>query len=177
MELQSAHRLALDSTLAPEWLRRVGKMEARAGHAGDARTILTLMAKTAGDATAASSVNRNAGAERAHFDVVRGEIELAEGRAPKAVEFLQSAYVIDPQPDTLDSLAVALAAAGQLEDAARRYEELIVPKNVGQRKPGTAAERPRQPPDLRPPRPPDRARELCDAFWRSGRTPTTGSCW
>ena len=89
------------------------------------------MAKTAGDATAAASVNRNAAAERAHFDVVRGEIELAEGRAPKAVEFLQAAYVIDPQPDTLDSLAVALAMAGQFEDAARRYEELIVPRNVG----------------------------------------------
>ena len=84
-------------------------MEARAGRAGEARTILALMSKTAGDATAASSVNRNAAAERAHFDVVRGEIELAEGRAAKAVEFLQSAYVIDPQPDTLDSLAVALA--------------------------------------------------------------------
>ncbi len=130
-ELQAAHRLALDSTLAPEWLRRVGKMEARAGRVIDARTILALMSKTAGDATAAASVNRNAAAERAHFDVVRGEIELAEGRAPKAVEFLQSAYVIDPQPDTLDSLAVALALAGQLEDAARRYEELTVPKNVG----------------------------------------------
>ena len=35
------------------------------------------MSKTAGDATAASSVNRNAAAESAHFDVVRGEIELA----------------------------------------------------------------------------------------------------
>ena len=131
VELQAAHRLALDSTLAPEWLRRVGKMEARAGRVGEARTILTLMSKTAGDATAAASVNRNAAAERAHFDVVRGEIELAEGRAAKAVEFLQSAYVIDAQPDTLDSLAAALAAAGRLEDAARRYEELIVPKNVG----------------------------------------------
>ena len=62
VEVQAAHRLALDSTLAPEWLRRVGKIEARAGHVGDARTVLTLMAKTAGDATAASSVNRNAGA-------------------------------------------------------------------------------------------------------------------
>ncbi len=86
------------------------------------------MSKTAGDATAASSVNRNAAAERAHFDVVRGEIELAEGRAPKAVEFLQSAYVIDPQPDTLDSLAAALRGAGQLEDAAKRYEEILARK-------------------------------------------------
>jgi eukaryotic-like serine/threonine-protein kinase len=171
-EIQAAHRLAFDSTLAPEWLRRLGKMEARAGRVSDARATLALMSKTAGDATAAASVNRNAAAERAHFDVVRGEIELAEGRAPKAVEFLQSAYVIDPQPDTLESLAVALAAAGQLEDATRRYEELIVPKNVGnesqeQRLAGQVRLAEIYARGARP----DRARELCNALlaqWKGG---------
>ena len=131
IELEAAHRLALDSTLAPEWLRRLGKIEARSGRVGQARTILALMSKTAGDATAASSMNRNAAAEGAHFDVVRGEIELGEGRAPKAVEFLQSAYVIDPQTDTLDSLATALLGAGQLEEAAKRYEEVLARNDVG----------------------------------------------
>ena len=106
-------------------------MEARAGRVQDARTILALMSKTAGDATAAASINRNAAAESAHFDVVRGEIELGEGRASKAVEFLQSAYVIDPQTDTLDSLAAVLLGAGQLEDAAKRYEEILARNDAG----------------------------------------------
>jgi serine/threonine protein kinase/tetratricopeptide (TPR) repeat protein len=131
IELDAVHRLALDSTLAPEWLRRLGKIEARSGRVGQARTILALMSKTAGDATAAASMNRNAAAERAHFDVVRGEIELSEGRVPKAVEFLQSAYVIDPQTNTLDSLATALLGAGQLDEAAKRYEEVLARNDVG----------------------------------------------
>lgn len=131
LELDAAHRLALDSALAPEWLRQVAKVEARAGRVGQARTILALMSKTAGDATASSSVNRNAAAERAHFDVVRGEIELAEGRVPKAIEFFRTAYVIDSSTDTLDSLATAMLAAGQLEDAAKRHEELLARNAAG----------------------------------------------
>jgi len=170
-ELDAVHRLALDSTLAPEWLRRVGKVEARAGRIGQARTILTLMSKTAGDATASSSLNRNAAAERAHFDVVRGEIELAERRAPKAVEFFQSAYVIDSHADTLDSLAAALHAAGQLEDAAKRYEELLARNDVGNESQDQSLSAQVRLAEIyaRLGRP-DRARALCDAFLAQWKT-------
>ena len=97
---------------------------------------------------------------------------FAEGRAPKAVEYLQSAYVIDPQPDTLDSLAVALAAAGQLEESARRFEELLKPKNVG-----NESQEQRLTAHVRLAEiyarlgRPDRARQLCDALlaqWKDG---------
>ncbi len=129
-----------------------------------ARTILALMSKTAGDATAASSVNRNAAAESAHFDVVRGEIELAEGRAPKAVEFLQSAYVIDPQTDTLDSLAVALLrrAARGSRKAVRRDARAERCGNESQDQTLNAHVRLAEI-SARLGRP-DRARELCDAL-------------
>jgi serine/threonine protein kinase/tetratricopeptide (TPR) repeat protein len=130
-ELDAAHRLALDSTLAPEWLRRIAKAEARAGRVGQARTILAMMSKTAGDATAAASVNRNAAAERAHFDVVRGEIELAERRPLKAVALFEAAFVIETQVDTLESLATALLAVGRLEDAAKRYGEILAQRQLG----------------------------------------------
>ena len=76
-----------------------------------------------------SSLNRNAEAERAHFDVVRGEIELAEGRAAKAVEYFQSAHVIDPSADTLDSLAMGLLGAGRLDEAAKRFETFLARKD------------------------------------------------
>ena len=165
IELDAVHRLALDSTLAPEWLRRLGKVQARAGRVGQARTILALMSKTAGDATASSSVNRNAAAEGAHFDVVRGEIELGEGRAPKAVEFLQSAYVIDPQTDTLDSLAAALLGAGQLEEAAKRYEEILARSDAGNESQEQTLNAQVRLAEIsaRLGRP-DRARALCEAF-------------
>jgi tetratricopeptide (TPR) repeat protein len=128
-ELDAVHRLAVESTLAPEWLSRLGKAEARAGRIAQARATLALMTRTAGDATAAASLNRNAEAERAHFDVVRGEIELAEGRAAKAVEYFQSAHVIDPSADTVDSLAMGLLGAGQLEEAAKRFETFLARKD------------------------------------------------
>jgi tetratricopeptide (TPR) repeat protein/predicted Ser/Thr protein kinase len=130
-ELDSAHRLALGATLAPEWLRLVGKRQARAGRISQARTILALMEKTAGDATASSSVARNLATERAQIDVVRGEIELAEGRSAKALDLLEAAFVVHTRVDTLESLASALVAAGRLEDAARRYEEIIARGEIG----------------------------------------------
>jgi eukaryotic-like serine/threonine-protein kinase len=124
-EVDAVQRLAASSTLAPEWLSRLGKVQARAARMSQARATLTLMSKTAGDATAAASINRNAAAERAHFDIVRGEIELGEGRAAKAVEYFQAAHVIDPSAETLDSLAMGLLAAGNLEEAAKRFEALL----------------------------------------------------
>jgi tetratricopeptide (TPR) repeat protein len=130
-ELDAVQRLAADSKLAPEWLSRLGKVQARAGQTAQARATLALMSKTAGDATAAASVNRNAAAERAHFDIVRGEIELGEGRATKAVEHFQSAYVIDPSTETLDSLAMGLLAAGDVEEAAKRFEAILARREYG----------------------------------------------
>ena len=89
------------------------------------------MSKTAGDATAASSVNRDTGAEQAHFNIVKAEIERAEGRPAKAVELMESALVIDSHAETLESLATALAGAGRPEEAAKRYEELVGRHEMG----------------------------------------------
>ena len=130
-ELDAVHRLATTSTLAPEWLSRLGKEEARSGRMAQARATLGLMAKTAGDATAASSVNRNAEAERAHFEIVQGEVELAEGRAAKGVEAFESAHVIDPNINTLDSLAMGLLRAGRPDDATKRFEVMLARKDYG----------------------------------------------
>ncbi|MET1083493.1 MAG: tetratricopeptide repeat protein, partial [Burkholderiales bacterium] len=130
-ELDAVHRLAATSTLAPEWLSRLGKEEARSGRMPQARATLGLMAKTAGDATAASSVNRNTEAERAHFEIVQGEVELAEGRAAKGVQSFESAYVIDPNMGTLDSLAMGLLRAGRPDEAAKRFEDMLARKDYG----------------------------------------------
>jgi tetratricopeptide (TPR) repeat protein len=124
-ELDAAHRIALEARLAPEWLRRVAKVEARAHRIPQTRAILAEMTKTAGDATAASSVNRSASSERAHFDVANGELALAEGRTAAAVDLFRSAFVVDAHVDTLESLATALASAGRAEEAAKAFEDLL----------------------------------------------------
>jgi tetratricopeptide (TPR) repeat protein len=171
-ELETAHQIALTAALAPEWLRGLAKLEARIGRLREARAILTLMPKTAGDATASSSVNRDTGAERAHFDVVNAELERAEGRAAHAAELLESAVVIDSHLDTLESLAAALADAGRRDEAAGRYEELIARHelgNEGQEQLFVAHVRLAEI-DERLGRV-DRARQLCDTLvnqWQSG---------
>ena len=124
-ELDAVQRLASSTPLAPEWLRRIGKIDVRANRIPVARGVLEAMSKTEGDATAGSSVNRSTSAERSHFDVVQGEIDLAEGRPQVAVDLFRNALVSDPGPDTLDSLAAALMAAGQLDEAAKTFEQLI----------------------------------------------------
>ena len=130
-EVAAAHRLALDAALAPEWLRGLAKLEARIGRLRDAKATLAFMSKTAGDATASSSVNRDTGAEQAHFDIVKAEIERAEGRPAQAAELLESALVIDSRADTLESLAAALVDTGRHEEAAKRYAELIDRHEMG----------------------------------------------
>ena len=169
--LDAVHRLATTSTLAPEWLSRLGKKEARSGRMAQARATLGLMAKTAGDATAASSINRNTEAERAHFEVVQGEIELAEGRAAKAVESFESAYVIDPNmarsirspwgSSAMAALTMPPAVRGQLARKDYGSESQEQPFNAQIRLAEIHARLGRS----------DRARELSDvlfAQWKGG---------
>jgi len=57
---------------------------------------------------------------------------LAEGRSTEAVGRFQAAQVVDARnTSALESLAFAFVASGQLEDAVRRYEELIALRPFG----------------------------------------------
>ncbi len=130
-ELETIERLARTIVLNPEWLRRLAKVEARAGRLRQARDTLALMSKTAGDTTASSALNSNAGAEQAHFDLVRGEIAMAEGHAARAVELFDAAAVLDTRTDSIESLARGLTHADRLADAAKRYEEILKAASLG----------------------------------------------
>ena len=63
---------------------------------------------------------------------MRGEIALAERRPADAVARFDAARIVDPLlPSTIESLAAALAAAGRLDEAVTRYEELIARRPLG----------------------------------------------
>jgi tetratricopeptide (TPR) repeat protein len=105
---------------------------AAATRLGAAKQLLSLMMKTAQNATTDSSANRNTSRDQADLDLVRGEIALAEDKPDEAVKLFESARLIEPRvAEILESLAFALVAAGRLEDAAGRYEELLSMRPLG----------------------------------------------
>ena len=68
---------------------------------------------------------------RRYLDLVRGEIELAEGRPGEAARLFEAAYALEGRDaDTLESLAAASVAGERLEEAVKRYEELIASRPI-----------------------------------------------
>jgi tetratricopeptide (TPR) repeat protein len=131
-ELEAVDNLIARTSLGPEWLSMTAKIRARSGRVQDAKKLLAMMSRTAADTTTGSSANRDAARDAVYFDIVRGELALAEGRPGEAVAQFEAAHVVDPRyPDALESLAAALAAAGRVEDAVKRYEELIAQRPFG----------------------------------------------
>jgi eukaryotic-like serine/threonine-protein kinase len=131
-ELDAADRLAAKTALSPEWLSLLAKIRARGGQSANARRLLDRMSKTAADVTTGSSANRATEREALYFDLVQGEIALAERLPVEAVSHFEAALAVDPRSMTaIESLAAALAAAGRPEDAAGRYEELLAAQPLG----------------------------------------------
>ena len=90
------------------------------------------MTKTSGAATADSAANRNIAQDQAYVGHARGELALAEGRPADAVTILEAARVggaFDPQ--IVDALAAAQLAVGNLNAAAKSYEEVIANRPFG----------------------------------------------
>jgi eukaryotic-like serine/threonine-protein kinase len=131
-ELAVIDRLIAQTALGPEWISMAAKIEARRGRLPQVRKLLETMSKTGADMTAGSSTNRDAARDTMYFDLVRGEIALAERRPADAVARFEAARIVDPRlPSTIESLAAALAAAGRLDEAVARYEELIAWRPLG----------------------------------------------
>ena len=130
-ELEAASRLRAPLSLGPEWLRMLAKLEARRGRVAQARRLVDEMSKRAWDATASSSTNRSLDRDQAFVNQSQGEVALAERRVDEAIRLLEAANLADDDPDRLESVAAAHAAAGQLDVAAKRYEELLARPRFG----------------------------------------------
>jgi tetratricopeptide (TPR) repeat protein len=118
-------------SLGPEWLRASVKIWARRGDLTTARRVVSVMARNEGVSTAGSSVARNTATDRSYIDYSEGEIALAQGHAARAAEIIESAHLKIDRAETLEALAAALGASGQIDEAAKRYEELLARKPLG----------------------------------------------
>jgi tetratricopeptide (TPR) repeat protein/predicted Ser/Thr protein kinase len=130
-ELDAAMRLRTTLSLGPEWLRMLAKLEARRGRVSEARRLVDEMSKRAWDATAGSSTNRSMDQDQTHINQAQGEVALAEGRLDDAIRLLEAASLSDDDEDLIESVAAAHAAAGHLDVAAKRYEELLARPRFG----------------------------------------------
>jgi len=88
------------------------------------------MQKTAGSATADSSVARNVALDRAYIDLAQAEIERASGRPARALELLEPTREILTQ-EMVEPLAVTYTATGRLPAAIDLYEELMRKPSLG----------------------------------------------
>jgi serine/threonine protein kinase/tetratricopeptide (TPR) repeat protein len=131
VELAAVDRLIARQTLGPEWLQGALTLKARRGDVAGARRLLATMVKNAGDSTAGSGMARNVALDTAHVDRARGEIELAERHPERALPLFESAHLRLKRPESLDSLAAGYLAAGRLDEAAARYEELLKDPRLG----------------------------------------------
>ena len=123
-EWKAIEPLTRSLTLGPEWLWNLAKQLARGGRLTEAAKLVELMRQTSAKATAASAANRNTASDEAYNELASAELELAAGRADRALERLARAAILK-QPDVLESQAVALIAAGRPDDAIPPYEEIL----------------------------------------------------
>jgi tetratricopeptide (TPR) repeat protein len=99
----------------PTLLFWVGKALARAGEVGRAEGLRAAMR---------SRVHAGSATDLAASEGLEGEVLLAGRRAAEAVPHLESAMRADSTSMTLESLAHATAAAGQLDRAVALYRQL-----------------------------------------------------
>jgi hypothetical protein len=114
--MRSAHALFRRAYFEPMFLWFLGKALARDGQVALATEVLDTLRKRA---------RPDNPQDRANVLALGGEVALAQGRADSAAHLLQLAYTMDSTSLVKESLASAVARAGDLAAAARLYESLL----------------------------------------------------
>ena len=130
-ELRASRQIHARTAMAPDFSVPLGVMCAREGNLREAGMILQDVEKRLHDIGAASGVNRDTRRDQVSFDRLRGEIELARSKSPRAAEILEVAYRLYPDELILESLAHAYWKLGKLDDASIKYQELLANQHLG----------------------------------------------
>lgn len=115
-QIRSAHALFRRAYFEPMFLWFLGKALARDGQVALASEVLDTLRKRA---------RPDNPQDRANMLALGGEVALAQGRADSAVHLLRVAYTMDSASLVKESLANAVARAGDPTAAARLYESLL----------------------------------------------------
>ncbi len=130
-ELNHIERLLSETRFAPSYLAIAGKLFSRTGRVQMASKLTKDLAVRLRDPTAVSSMNREARMDQADLHHMEGIVDLANGRAAKAIEAFELAAKLSSSATILDSFAAAYAAAGKTDLAVQRYRELLAKRHLG----------------------------------------------
>jgi len=128
----AAARLASANRFDPSWLLTLGTFQLHEGRLGDARALLARASDTANDAVAASGINRSTTADQSNINLLKGEIELATGRAAEAYDLFDASLRTWPtQTMIMERVARALVRLDRLAEAKQKYEAILAAKEFG----------------------------------------------
>ncbi len=121
-ELRAADSLTEVMSMSATWLQNLGLVYARKG---DAQRLSEIFDELAG------KVDKNNRGDRAARELIRGEVELANGNTAGAVGALEAAYTLTESNRVRESLALAYAINGDDERAIDLYREMIDDQSLG----------------------------------------------
>lgn len=121
-ELDAVAGLRSKIYIGPWWLMLPGKMCARFGKLQEARRLLEEIS---------AKMNKDNREDRAAFNILKGEIELAGGNYNEAKELFEVAYKLRDDNYVFESLAYAYFRKGDLDKSIEKYEYLITSKEFG----------------------------------------------
>jgi tetratricopeptide (TPR) repeat protein len=121
-ELDHAYALSRKAYFEPGYLMYLGKALVRNGQLARAAEVLDSLQRRA------RPENR---VDRANLHLLAGEVALARGLPDSAVRAFRLSVAADSTPYTVESLARALAASGDLAGAARAYEAIAAKPAAG----------------------------------------------
>jgi len=119
-----ADRLLAKESLEPGFISELAVIYARIGKTREASRLLNDMTAQAKNLTATSALNRTDQGDKASISYIKGEIALALGKVAEAIEYFELSINLEPRYP-LEPMAYAYRRLGKLQEAAKKYEEII----------------------------------------------------
>jgi serine/threonine protein kinase/Tfp pilus assembly protein PilF len=121
-EFRQAQELCAKNQVEPWWLLLIGKIHARSGRIKQANDLLQQIS--------GRMIEGNRG-DQAAFNILKGEIALANANYDEAVGLFNMAYQLRDDNYPLESLAYGYLKKGDLDQAIAKHELLISKKDLG----------------------------------------------
>jgi tetratricopeptide (TPR) repeat protein len=131
-EITAVRQLTVDTQFSPGWLSIAAKMYARNGMTEEASQFLEEISARISDHTAESGFGRSGQGDRAAYNLIKGEIEIANKNYDDVVDLFLLANKLDDRSElALESLAHGYVAQGNSDKAIDTYQELIGKRQLG----------------------------------------------
>jgi pentatricopeptide repeat protein len=121
-QIKEVIRMYQRQYIAPFWLLKAGKLCMRMRNPDMANQIFNHIKKIY------KEENLD---DRVAFNILSGEMELAQNNIATAIEFFRMAHKLRDDIYNLESMAYALFVAGELDQSIAKYEQLIGEKDLG----------------------------------------------